>query len=76
MNDILSFVYGVIKFVNTGCMPLCKLKKTRLLINAPPPNEKCPGNESKNYGMHGDNVTCTLSEYPAFYLSLKKLVPN
>jgi hypothetical protein len=23
-----------------------------LLINAPPPNEKCPRNESKNYGMY------------------------
>jgi hypothetical protein len=35
-------------------MPRCKFKKKNTFAdpNAPPPNEKCPGNESKNYDMY------------------------
>jgi hypothetical protein len=49
---MVSLNLQVVNTGNIGCMPLCKLKKICLLINAPPPNEKCPGNESKNYGMY------------------------
>jgi hypothetical protein len=36
-----------------------------LLINAPPPNEKCLGNESKNYGMYDkhENNSQIATEY-------------
>jgi hypothetical protein len=47
----VSLNLQVVNTGNIGCMPICKLKKIRLLINAPPPNEKCPGNESKNYEL-------------------------
>jgi hypothetical protein len=49
---MVSLNLQVVNTGNIGCMPLCKFKKIRLLTNAPPSNEKCPGNESKNYGMY------------------------
>jgi hypothetical protein len=45
---MVSLNLQVVNTGNIGCMPLCKFKKNTFAY----PNEKCPGNESKNYGMY------------------------